>query len=49
MVAKNGKIDLIIPWVDGNDPAWRSVRDKCRAELTASNKNIGGGYKPRRK
>lgn len=34
-----GQVDIVIPWVDGNDPAWRAERDRfwndgCKATLT---------------
>lgn len=25
---KNGKIDIVIPWVDGNDPEWQTCKSK---------------------
>ena len=29
----NDKIDIIIPWVDGNDPAWQAERDEWLVKL----------------
>lgn len=29
----NGPIDIVLPWVDGNDPAWRAERDKWKRKL----------------
>lgn len=33
---KNNQIDLVLPWVNGNDPAWRAVKDKYDIEHRAS-------------
>lgn len=33
MRANDMKIDFVIPWVDGNDPAWREEKDKYMPQL----------------
>ena len=30
-------IDIVVPWVDGDDPAWRAERAKYRPEVNADN------------
>ncbi len=38
------KIDLVIPWVDGNDPAWKAERNEWKNKLeSASGSKLGGG------
>ncbi len=34
---KNMQVDLVIPWVDGNDPEWRAEKDKYDRANTVSN------------
>ena len=33
---KNQPIDMILPWVDGNDPDWREERNKYDSEYAIS-------------
>lgn len=35
-VMRNDPIDLVLPWVDGNDPAWRAEKEKYDIEHKAS-------------
>lgn len=39
----NTPIDIVIPWVDGNDPHWQQIRNHCQKErkiLINANSNI---------
>lgn len=36
----NDKIDIIVPWVDGSDPAWMKEREECRLKYGAEEKSI---------
>ena len=31
----NDKIDVVIPWVDGNDPKWQQLKDEYREVKSA--------------
>ena len=35
----NYPIDIVVPWVDGSDPAWRAERAKYRPELGTGDNN----------
>ncbi len=42
---RNGevKIDFVIPWVDGSDPAWRAEFLEYRSRIAANPSDDGGG------
>lgn len=36
----NDRIDIVIPWVDGSDPAWIREREKCKIMCGADEKSL---------
>ena len=38
---ENDKIDIVVPWVDGNDPAWQIEYKHWKNKLTEASQ--GGG------
>lgn len=36
----NDRIDIVIPWVDGSDPAWIREKEKCRIMCGADEKSL---------
>ena len=39
-VRKNDNIDIIVPWVDGSDPAWLKERQECIKKYGAEEKSV---------